>query len=59
MGASLSDPDLRTPVWSEHVDITEGILAGDAHRAVEASVAHVERAGKALYDRLFAAADAA
>lgn len=59
MGASLSNPDLRIPVWAEHVDITEAILAGDANRAVEASVAHVERAGRDLYDRLFAAADAA
>lgn len=59
MGASLSNPDLRAPVWFEHVDIAEAILAGDAGRAVDASVAHVERAGRALYDRLFAAADAA
>jgi DNA-binding GntR family transcriptional regulator len=59
MGASLSNPDQRTPVWAEHVDIAEAILAGHATQALEASVAHVERAGRALYDRLFAAADAA
>jgi DNA-binding GntR family transcriptional regulator len=59
MGASLIDPDTRSPVWIEHVDIAEAIFAGDATRATEASVSHTERAGRALYDRLFAAADAA
>jgi len=59
MGASLINPDFRTPVWAEHVDISEAIVAGDGNRAFEASVAHLERAGRTLYDRLFAAADAA
>lgn len=59
MGASLGKADLRIPVWAEHVGIAEAILAGKASRAFEASVAHVERAGRDLYDRLFAAADAA
>jgi DNA-binding FadR family transcriptional regulator len=59
MGASLSNPDFRAPVWAEHVAITEAIVSGDADRAFAASVAHLERAGRTLYDRLFAAADAA
>ena len=59
MGASLIDPSTRAPVWVEHVDIAERIFAGNATRAAEASVSHTERAGRALYDRLFAAADAA
>lgn len=59
MGLSLSDRDSRALIWREHVAIAEGIFAGDSGRAVEASIRHAERAGMALYDRLFAAADAA
>lgn len=59
MGASLSNADIRGRVWAEHEGIAESILAGDAARAADASVTHAERAGRELYDRLFAEADAA
>jgi DNA-binding GntR family transcriptional regulator len=59
MGASLRDPQIRGPVWIEHLEIAQAILAGDMTRAAEASIAHTERAGRSLYDQLFAAADAA
>ena len=59
MGASLVNRDIREAVWGEHEAIIEKILAGDAGGAQDAAVAHAERAGTTLYDRLFAEADAA
>ena len=60
MGASLIDPDTRARRcgWSTSTS-PKPSSPGTQRRAAEASVSHTERAGRALYDRLFAAADAA
>ena len=52
MGAVLGDPAERPRVWSEHREILDRVLAGDAAGAERAARRHTERAGTETSQRL-------
>lgn len=52
MGAVLNERDVRLRVWSEHREILEGILAGEAGAACDAARRHIEVATEDTIRRL-------
>jgi DNA-binding GntR family transcriptional regulator len=59
MGTAMSDPVTRDAVWSEHGAIAGAILAGLPEAAAKAAGHHADKAGRLLFQRLTAEADAA
>ena len=59
MATVLAELDYRDSAWTEHETIGGHVLAGDAAAAEKAALAHAQRAGQLLEERLRASAEAA
>ena len=52
MGTVLAELDYRESAWAEHETIAAHILSGDVKKAGTAALAHAERAGHMIEERL-------
>jgi DNA-binding FadR family transcriptional regulator len=52
MATVLVELDYRERAWAEHETIAAHILSGDAKAAETAALAHAERAGRMIEERL-------
>jgi DNA-binding FadR family transcriptional regulator len=59
MATVLAELDYRESAWTEHAEIAEHILAGNAEAAEASAMAHALKAGRMTEERLKATLEAA